>query len=116
MVDIDFHNSYPYKFAISSWGTDSEGKFQYKILTNHLPSTSSSYFVVILQRSNGDKTILMNDIIKTSVVDGYLRVFCKGLVDKNPGIDFEIQDASHIDKSEDFSNWAADHGWTENDV
>lgn len=113
LMSIDFKHTFPYLFWISNWATDEsypEG-FRYKILVIRNVKTKKLDVSLVLEESNGDKTLMrrfsadVGDLALTA-----LREFVKKLEDSF-NIEFEEQDFSDVETYEEFEVRTARLGW-----
>ena len=108
---IDFINTFPHKFWISSWGTDDKypAGFRYKILSVS-EANDVIAFVIILQHRSGEKELLKSLETRGPDFDRVVAVFVSGLADEY-NIDFEMQDFSACRTPDEFERLSREFGW-----
>ena len=112
-VKIDFVEYFPYKMWISNWAKDQSypNGFRYKVLTTRNHTDGTIEFVLLIESRDGEKEEMHRCRVKGKAMDGYARLFCKGLEDEHD-IEFEEQDFSSVHSQEDFDKMAIRYGWS----
>jgi len=113
MIKVDFERFFPHKFWISTWGKDSAypDGFRYKILSARDEKQQTIEVVLLLEKSDGEKVEMLRSEPQLNAIDGYARVYWRGLEDEYQ-IEFEEQDYSAIRTAEEFEDAVASHGWS----
>ena len=112
-LKIDFAKFFPHKFWVSDWSDDDTypDGFRYKLLSARDEEKAVVEMVLLVEEDDGTKQEMHRAEVKVPALDGYARVFVRGLEEEH-GLSFEEQDFSAVRTAEEFERALEAYGWS----
>jgi hypothetical protein len=112
IISIDFNETFPYKFWISTWSKDESYPlgFRYKLLSVRNTNDDFVELVIVLEEPDGYKTEMKRMDIEISAFDDFAGGFVRGF-EETYGIEFQLQDFSQVKAKEEFDALSKKMTW-----
>ena len=112
LITINFKETFPGIYWISKWSTDESypDGYRYKLLSNVNRETGLAELVVVIEETGGLKTEMSRLEVEVSALERVGQVFVDGLED-DFGLDFEMQDYTHINTADEYEAEIYKNGW-----
>jgi hypothetical protein len=112
LITINFKETFPGIYWISNWSVDESypDGYRYKILSNVNKESGMADLVVVIEEKDGTKTEMSRLEVEASSLERIGKVFVDGL-EKDFGLDFHMQDYTHIETADEYESEIYKNGW-----